>query len=173
MTRKPQKETIHEYLAANPASTVREVAESTGIKLTSVGAVIKFMRDGGLLQVASETSGANGMTYRYEITPGTEVARSMVDVVYDVLLDSGEATVRAVAEQTGISVRQAISAITTLRKAGKVEAVGVSPDGHGRAYMYRAIREGQAGSHEEVIQRSIALGGGPFGLMAAQLGAEI
>lgn len=173
MTRKTNKQAVLDCLKNYSELTVKDIAEITGINRASVGGTLTALRQDGKVRVTSKTAGARGgVVYNYELSCDPDDARPTRDVVYEALLDNGPAKRREISDMLNINPRVVTTAIKALREDGLVDVIDTTYENGGATYTYRALKKTAGLSAGQMIERIVALGGGPFGLMAAQLGAR-
>lgn len=91
------------------------------------------------------------------------------EIVYEELLEYGPLTISELSERLGLAPNSVKNAINNLdRNDGVIVVVGSTSIG---VRTYKAMSTGVSLTGDQMVKRIMALGGGPFGFMAAQLGA--
>lgn len=170
---KTQKQIVYEHLRANPSSTTDEIARNVGIsKNSTASAITQLMKEGAIRVSSKELVGGVGRyTNRYTVGGLRQgKRRTNQEVLYETLLIAGPSTLTRLSKLTGLGLRPTSSAMSMLRKAGKVEVSSQERTDKALVYTYRAVEYSNGAALGSVTKRAMKNGGGPFGLMAAQLG---
>lgn len=163
MVKKTQKELIYDYITAQGSCSLSDVVEGTGIKTGSASPTLTKLKEDGSIEI----DGSAGC-YEYRLARPNARAMTNKQRVYDGLLRYGPITVHGLSDKTGLSLRSVKAAISNLdRNDGVIEAASTSNG----VRAYKAKPKEVRLTPEQMAKRIVKLGGGPFGLMAAQLGA--
>lgn len=173
MKKKTNKQAFIECLKDYAELSVKDIAEISGINARSAATTATLLRKEGVIRITNKvTQGVGGPAYVYELTYDEVENRPTREVVYDDLLDNGPAKRRELIDRLGLKASVITTAIKALREMGLVDVIDTTYENGGATYTYQALKKKSRLNSGQMINRIVELGGGPFGLMAAQLGAR-
>ena len=159
---------VLEYMFIAKRATCSQILRAIDIPESSIRAALLELERDGEVHAALEKSGRRGGMKVFRLAGVAERPRTIQEVVHDGLILYGPMTITQTSAQLDIPAGSARAAIVALTKRGDIAAIEKNEK---REFIYGAFSESKAAVHEQVLARIVALGGGPFGLMAAQLGA--
>lgn len=197
--RKSQKQKIFEHIQLVGQATVAETAKALGLPRGSVGRAVSDMRDAGELRAAGSGVGKYARAVIYKTVgsfgPQERAAHGTVRAaIYHTLLAAhGPMSSVDISKIDGLNRTTVSSALNRLAAQGLVEIVGKktrpvtyqlkesAPFEFGVKRKVPKLRTAMRANEEKTTEsintaaqtarNSQSFGGGPFGLMAAQLGA--